>query len=320
MKQITIVIPFLNEGDEPLRTTVNLNEAANPDLFDIVLVHDSGDPLPFTVPLEYKNVKVHINGKRCGVAGSRMNGVALAETPYIILTDAHMRFDKNDWLDVTIEALNSNPKTLFAGLTRGVKDEKVDHKSGGGFGCRLLMKNEQVSGVNASFDNILLSPKWIREVPGVRYEIPCVMGAYYAMSKDWFNYIGQERGLYMWGGDEACLSLKTWLMGGKVIQMKDVVIGHKYRDQVSPLPYTLYNWYKLYNNMYMIYTLFPDELVHKAIDHIKELPYPGDVDAAYKHAKANGESIIQDRIEFQSKLVHDIDWFCDKFKLAKFWA
>lgn len=318
-KKVTIVVPFLNEGDEPLKTTVSLNESANPDLFDIVLVQDSPDPLPFIVPKEFTNVKVLINGKRYGVAGSRMNGAKLAETPYIVLTDAHMRFDKNNWLETTIEALDANPRTLFAGLTRGVKDEKVDHNSGGGFGCRLLMKNEQAAGVNASFDNILLSPKWLPEKPEIRYEIPCVMGAYYAMSKAWFDYIGQERGLHMWGGDEACMSLKTWLMGGKVIQMKDVVIGHKYRDQVSTLPYMLYNWYKFYNNLYLVYTLFPANLLERAITHMKELPYPGDVKIAMKYAKDHADSILKDREEFQSKMVHDIDWFCEYFKLEKFW-
>jgi len=320
MKKITIVIPFLNEGDEPLKTTINLNESANTELFDIILIQDSPGKLPFTVPPEYKNVKVVINEERQGVCGARMTGVALAETPYILLTDAHMRFDKNDWLEKTIAELEANPKTLFCCVTKGVTNDVLDHKTGGGYGCYILMKNTQVEGTNASFDNIMLSPKWLSDNKALqRYEIPCVMGAYYAMSKEWFNYIGGLRGLYMWGGDEPCLSMKTWMMGGQVVLLKDIVVGHKYRDQVSPLPYQLYNWYKLYNALYIAAVLFPDDLVDAAADHLRLIPFKGDVDAAMRHFKKHMQEIKKDREEFQPKIVRDINWFCEYFKLEKFW-
>lgn len=321
MKQLTIIIPFLNEGDEPLKTIISLNQNGNVDLFDVVLVHDSADPIPFTIPSEYKNVKIHINGKHCGVSESRMNGVTLSETPYILLTDAHMRFEQNGWLETTIKALEENPKTLFCCDTRGVENEKIAFHRGGGYGCRLLMKNEfNNKTVNVSFDNLILSPKWLPENKLLqRYEIPCVMGAYYAMSRSWFDYIGQLGGLYMWGSEESCLSLKTWLMGGKCILLKDVKVGHKYRDQVSPLPYKLYNWYKLYNLMYLVHVLFPDDLLDSAIKQLKLIPYLNEVNKACELIELRFSAIIKDRKEFQSKFKHDIRWLCDYFKIPTFW-
>ena len=65
--------------------------------------------------------------------------------------------------------------------------------------------------------------------------VPCVLGAFYATNKSWWNHIGGINGLIKWGSDEAIMSLKTWLAGGKCLCFKDFYVGHLYRP-VNPNP------------------------------------------------------------------------------------
>ena len=42
-KRLTVIMPFLNEGDEPLRTIQSIYETANPDDLEIIAIQDGAD-------------------------------------------------------------------------------------------------------------------------------------------------------------------------------------------------------------------------------------------------------------------------------------
>lgn len=61
-------------------------------------------------------------------------------------------------------------------------------------------------------------------------DIPCVLGAAYACSKEYWLHLEGLKGLRSYGLDEQLISLKVWLDGGKCRLIKDVTFGHIFRE------------------------------------------------------------------------------------------
>ncbi len=92
--ELTIIIPFLNEGNEIENTIRSIFETSvtNPH---IILINDnSNDNFNYyEMTLRYgDHITYILHNERKGVAESRNEGVHLSETPYILLLDGHMRF------------------------------------------------------------------------------------------------------------------------------------------------------------------------------------------------------------------------------------
>ena len=64
----------------------------------------------------------------------------------------------------------------------------------------------------------------------------------------------------MYGSDEAYISLKVWLEGGRCILLKDVEIGHIFRKS---FPYEVRLTEVLYNKLLIIENLFPTDMKDK---------------------------------------------------------
>lgn len=312
MLDVTIIMPFLNEGREPLNTIDSILDSTERVNYEFILVHDSPNDPEFIDELDSYKDKVNItllkNPKRFGCHYSRGVGIKHATTPYIITMDAHMRFIRNGWLDSLLENIKKEPCTIFSSVTTNVKEDETFGNSMG-YGCDILFKNDNDY---EKIDDSILSPKW-------RYksqlldsnEIPCLMGACYIMSREWINHIGRQDGLIYWGSTEACMSLKTWLMGGQCKILPEVIVGHIYRKSV--VPYELKNWYKFYNKMYLIYTLFPENEIQKAFDELGK-NHQQFYNQALEHFESKKGEIDSERVKYQKLLVHDIHWFIDKFK------
>jgi hypothetical protein len=75
-------------------------------------------------------------------------------------------------------------------------------------------------------------------------EIPCVLGAGYAMQREYYLRLHGLNGLRSYGSDEELLSLKVWAEGGRCLLVKDWQVGHLYRKSApyaNPTPDTTYN-------------------------------------------------------------------------------
>lgn len=83
------------------------------------------------------------------------------------------------------------------------------------YGANILLYNH-------SYRDVIVS-KWASKptIIGEKdyYEIPCVLGANYGISLNWFKTLKGFEGLKMWGSLEPFLSLKSWLAGGKCFVM-----------------------------------------------------------------------------------------------------
>lgn len=251
--KLTVIIPFLNEGEEVLNTVKSIRESIN-DNVDILLINDaSDDGYDYEKEVTVWNVEYIKNQTRQGVAASRDLGVDMIKTPYFLLLDAHMRFYNDTWADIIIEKLSENDRKLLCCQTKTLKKEDgivKEAESGNSYGAFLLFGK----------DEFIPDIKWNpheKEKNEDTEPIPCVLGAGYATSKRYWQYLKGLQGLIHYGSDEAYISMKVWLEGGICELLKNVVIGHIYRNAS---PYKMHNEKILYNQLLISALLFPTDL------------------------------------------------------------
>jgi len=254
--RLTIIMPFLNEGDEVANTVRSIREYAG-DSVEIIVINDqSDDGYPYRERLEGTGVHYVYNAERLGVAASRDYGVSLCKTPYFLLLDAHMRFYDDKWTGTICNLLKENDRRILCCQTRvltlGRNGDVVWNKE-----CPTTY------GAYIPFDKKHYWPDIEWNCKSGKSDSPtepiaAVLGAGYAASKRYWERIKGLRGLKSYGSDEAYLSLKTWLEGGQCILLKDIVIGHIYR---TSSPYKRYTEDEVYNSLAISYMLFPPPVV-----------------------------------------------------------
>lgn len=250
---LTIIIPFLNEKDEVENTLKSIREHSKENDIKIILIDDSSDDgMDYEcVAIKYHTIYIK-NRERLGVAASRDLGVNHSETPYVMFLDAHMRFYDTMWSHRIIGELSKDDKALLCCQSKGfINTEK----------SIVEVKGRPNSyGAYIDFDDMeqLIEPKWIfTEDPNPNVQtisIPCVLGAAYACTKSFWIYLRGLNGLQYYGSDEPYISMKVWLSGGKCKLLKDVVVGHFYRNE---FPYDVPTVYRWYNRLLITELLLP---------------------------------------------------------------
>lgn len=305
MKQMTIVMPFLNEGDEPRQTIESIYATAPSDLFKIIAVDDGSDK-PSDLS-GFDDVSHVVNEKRLGVDGSRQKGANLVDTPYLFIIDAHMRFNDDQWLERAINCVEREPETAWCttclGLGYGTMD--MGRHNGKYYGADMLFIDANADSNRPARE--VLEPKWRTKEDYVEYEIPCILGANYIFSKGWFDYIGGLRGLQMWGTSEPFLSMKSWMAGGKCKINTDIEIGHKFRKNA---PYSTGVSHMVYNKIFLCKTILPEDLGEKLINC---LPPNINFKNAMKSIEANEKEIAESREYYQAIFENSIYDYCGKF-------
>lgn len=257
--EMTLVIPFMNEGEEVANTVRSARHFVGDDV-DIIVVNDhSTDGYDYEKDLRGLNVRYVVNKFNIGAAASKEKGVQLTTTPYFILLDAHMRFYSNNWLPRYLEELKKNDRKILCCQTKWLSKEN---------GILLENDNTQTWGAFLQFNTESVPPQihW-REYKKDSIlgdnKIAAVLGATYGASKRYWNHIKGLQGLIHYGCEEAYLSLKVYMEGGTCNFLSDVIIGHIYRKKP---PYTFRYAETVYNKFFLIYTLFPTQLKHQAVE------------------------------------------------------
>lgn len=250
---LTIIIPFLNEGDEVENTVKSIRSYSDKKHIKIILIDDhSNDGVDYeSISLKYQTTYIR-NDKRLGVAASRDLGVSHSTTPYIMFLDAHMRFYDFKWSERIIEELSKDSKALLCCQSKGyIYTENT----------LIEVKGRPNSyGAYIDFEDItqLIEPKWIfTEDPSPNEKtilIPCVLGAAYACRKSYWIYLRGLNGLQYYGSDEPYISMKVWLSGGCCKLLKDIVVGHFYRNN---FPYSIQNTFRWYNRLLLAEFILP---------------------------------------------------------------
>lgn len=251
--ELTLIIPFLNEGKEVEATVRSFREFGG-DRMDVIVINDcSYDSYPYMERLRaIPGVTYILNRQRLGVAACRDKGVALCRTPYFLLLDAHMRAYDDSWLNEIPRLLRENDRRILCCQTKplnpdGTIIEKGEKGASNTFGAFL------------KFDNYDLMPgiKWImseRNPESAIESIPAILGAGYGISRRYWCFLDGLNGLTEYGCDEQFLSLKTWMEGGECLLLKNIRLGHIYREE---MPYSSHPACFLHNSLVISELLFP---------------------------------------------------------------
>ncbi|MDR0604512.1 MAG: glycosyltransferase [Bacteroidales bacterium] len=299
MNKLTAIIPFLNEGIEIERTLESIRETAE-NKVDIIVINDnSQDDTDYESVAKKYNARYYYNVTRQGVAQSRNIGVELCETPYFILFDGHMRFYHNDWWNETVKALDDNDRATYC-LRCLPLDDKFQLMENTSMGACINM--DEAAG------NAILDPAWRygnNEIDKLIIQIPCVLGACYALSKRYWTYLKGLTGLKTYGCDEAYLSLKTWLEGGSCLLFKEIKVGHIFRPKA---PYSMSSVDLMYNKLLMAESVLPYEQKKTVFSNIqKSNSY--EFTEAMKLLVANKKLVAELKSYYLQIFTSDIDSF-----------
>jgi len=269
--KLTIIIPFLNEQYEVENTLQSIREHSS-DTITIILINDaSDDGFDYLTVAEKYQVQYIENKERMGVAASRDLGVTLCPTPYFLFLDAHMRFYNKQWVQRIVEELDADKRVLLCCQSKSLHLENA---------CLYELKEGATTyGACIEYIQAKVPVKlvWNLREPAntetlMTIPIVCVLGAGYACSKAFWQYLKGLDGLKLYGSDEAYISMKVWLEGGACKLLKDVVIGHIYR-RGNP-PYTTDAKFCLFNNLFIVELLFPKYLKREIRLGMKTLYFP----------------------------------------------
>lgn len=306
MKDLTIVMPFLNEGKEPQRTIDSIYNTAHSKRFEIIAIDDCSKEISEIEPRN--SIRVVRMDKRSGVGPCRQMGVSLAKTPYVLVIDAHMRFP-NRWMDEILSFSESNPKSISCTTCLALGQGRMDLARARSkyYGATLKLIDDTSTSERPARE--ILEAKWWPKQKNGNYEIPCVLGANYFFKKEWFDYLMGWSGLRMWGTSEPFLSLKSYMAGGNSKIITDIEIGHKFRDKA---PYSTGIDHLVFNKLFIMETIFPEIL---KIEIEKRIPKTLSYKIAKKSIYKIQKQIKKDREYYNSIFKKDILDYCKEYSI-----
>jgi glycosyltransferase involved in cell wall biosynthesis len=263
MKKLSIIMPFLKEGIEPVKTVLSINNTIDSRDVEILVICDEPEYEYEELLIGFKNVRLIKNTHTIGIDSSRSVGINQATAPACLIIDGHMRFLNDDWVTRICDAIKNEPTTLWCTKSLVLTDEMNDEELNPlqDFKVRNLHYSTGATFHISEKNNLPLGLKWLNgdelKNSNKNYEIPCVLGANYAGSTKWLKKTRAFEGLLGYGYSEQYVSLKNWILGGKCKGLDTVGIAHIFR---KTRPYSVDYSANLYNALFTAYTLFPDEV------------------------------------------------------------
>lgn len=307
-KMLTIIIPFLNERYEVENTLKSIKQHST-DLVEVMLINDaSDDDFDYRAVAEKYDIIYIENTQRMGVAASRDMGIGICRTPYFLLLDAHMRFYNHLWVQRIIDELEKDKRALLCCQTKVLG---LDN------GLLTAPKNRGITNgacVEINEGKALIDPYWIFGEsfdPGQSQTLPivCVLGATYACSREYWQYVRGLEGLKYYGSDEPYISMKVWMEGGSCKLLKDVVIGHIYRGSTFP-PYDTQMKYRVYNKLFIAELFFPDGLKKELFSKAR-FYFPQQFSEVMYMLYDNRELISQAQSYYDKIFTRDLEYFLE---------
>jgi glycosyltransferase involved in cell wall biosynthesis len=326
MGNLSIIIPTHNEGLKFVTETIRNIEDTIDVPYEIIVIDDFCD-----IPIKIPGIKVvrHLSNKGVGTAFD--TGVALAKCENIFLMGCDVRFIKNQWASKMVKEIENNHKSLICTsvvhLSAGTPDLtfEVSRQNFVYNGATILMAygKEDWNILKAEWlpresrllkKGIELSIKMLASygvVPSeTSYEVPCILGAAYGVSKSWYNYIDGFWGHRKWGSLEPYISLKSWLFGGSCLTSAHIETGHIFNDTQGRHGTGFDNL--AYNSMLVSWLLFADEDRKWLIRHLRNHEW---VIKAKEMINDNMKEILKKREEYCNKREMTINEFVAKFNI-----
>lgn len=153
-----------------------------------------------------------------------MLGAANAKAPVLVVMDAHMEVTIG-WLPPLLDPIARNPKTITQPGVETIKPDTLMYDN------VIWDMYNYVGGMTWE-----LRYTWIEVPKPNRSETPLraptMLGAAFAIRKDYFEYLGYyDSGYELWGAENLELSFKVWMCGGEMYQVFCSHVGHMFRER-----------------------------------------------------------------------------------------
>ena len=155
-----------------------------------------------------------------GSSEARHEGMMASRGRIVATIDAHVVMSEG-WADALLAAYRDRPEmargvacALCGGIDYDRRTMRWSEIAGAGAAYHRGARIAYLVEARGRFERRCLVGKWCdRAEPGER--IGCVMGAFYAMRRDWYEEIGRPWRLNKsWGCDEEIVSIASYLAGG----------------------------------------------------------------------------------------------------------
>jgi polypeptide N-acetylgalactosaminyltransferase len=240
MPDVSVIVTSQNEVSGWISTTVHSIIARTPPhlLKEVIVVDDNGilpetrgaevDEKEYQDLMKLPNVKVIQNHGREGCARSRLIGAKAATGEVIMFVDSHIEQITSTWYQHLVLPILENPRTMAIQTIDIIDDKGTREYTKVGHAYGLMSHDFYFTWQDGRFDN------WVgkKEAPVGRepFATPIGPGSLFAMRRDEFWRIGgYDEGLYVWGGENTELALKTWMCGGRVVMVPCSRVGHMFR-------------------------------------------------------------------------------------------
>jgi glycosyltransferase involved in cell wall biosynthesis len=225
--RLSVVISAFNEGAVLLRTVEDLLPSALALGGEILVVDDgSTDGSGESVARRFPTVRVVRQDTRQGVARSKAAGATSARGDVLLFVDGHVKVEPE-----AVRRLVEDVEAAGDGVAVTPAVAALD--------VRAWRTDTSTVGHGYEFDLLTLDCRWrrldelrrVRDAPGDLYESPAFIGCAVAMSRSWYHTLwGFDRRMRTWGVEDLDLSLKCWLMGGRILHDPRALVAHRFRD------------------------------------------------------------------------------------------
>ena len=290
-KQISLVIPTVNEGENLSMTIQSIQETITGSYEIIVVDNGSTDgSTEFIELMDDPRIRLLKTGERLGVAGARNYGSAFAESNVLIFVDAHMLFP-SDWLTPILGVLREEQVELV-----------VPAVSAWG--------NPHAIGYGMSWKDERLEPKWLGKQSSDPYAVPLAGGCFQAFHKDFFYEIGgYDSGMTNFGSEDLEMCLRVWLLGYQVKIVPQIEISHRFRRSA---PYS-FGWLDTSSNfLRLVYGHFNERRIERVIAAHAETP---SFEEALRRVKISDIWLRKRMLALKRK--YDDDWFFRTFDIKE---
>lgn len=325
--KVSVIIPVHNDLDYLDQTIYSLLWEEDGVDLEIIVIND-GSIRQDGSPLEMKNwwgypeiISVFNNDKCYGIGYAFDRGVELAQGEIIILSGADVLPKGRKCLKSLIETLKMNPDSILCCTTLGLSPDNLDLDSPNDryYGADLVWK---YAGYNEKYVSKILRTdghytqiikgQWRKTKDGEEpYEVPCLLGAFYACSKEFYTRIGGFdtvkgelwQGHKKWGHLEPMLSLKARVYGGNTMIVPSVEVGHIFNRAVDGVRS---KDYQIWNSLWIAETMLTERCRVELYSFLKA---EHNLSVAQKWIQQNKSTVlkVRDRNEREGKLIDNLN-------------
>jgi glycosyltransferase involved in cell wall biosynthesis len=311
---ISIIVPYHLEGREFILETIACIESTiDVDTYEIIVVDDGSDLQKSWLPGHVRMLK-HIHNQ--GVGAAFDTGVSVAQYDNLFLMGDDIRFLPNKWASQIIKEIEDHPKAFTCTSCVNLNRERPENMD--------IEKRRLISVVNGAtiilFHDKLSNPRKPESFRGIieaqwlpvlkdrnvdSYEIPCILGAAYGVSKAWYNEVDGWAGHRLWGTLEPHIALKSYLFGGSCRTAPRIETGHIFKrvgNHNTPQDILMYN-------KMMVATLLFDD--YNRLIHF--LGTNSIVERARLMYQAKLPWILEKKFEYKDKTVLSIEEYVSRW-------